>query len=188
MGDTRTVLASLQDERDSAAVYDALAQIEERRELADVYRRLAAVERRHAEAWRARLREAGVPEPPDRPTLRTRALIWLARRFGAGSVLPSLTSLEQIHGHAYAQGPGDAQARMAGDERSHARILRRLTATTTGLEGIAIAQLEGRHRTSGGNALRAAVYRLRRYLRKEYPQAGEVLRAALDPRAAPCTS
>jgi VIT1/CCC1 family predicted Fe2+/Mn2+ transporter len=46
---------------------------------------------------------------------------------------------------------------MAGEERTHARLLRRVSQATGGLEGSAIAQLEGRHRAAGGNALRAAV-------------------------------
>jgi len=45
---------------------------------------------------------------------------------------------------------------MRGDERSHARLLRELS-TQGGREGGALARLEGRHRTIGGNALRAAV-------------------------------
>lgn len=46
---------------------------------------------------------------------------------------------------------------MAADERSHARLLRRMAQAAGGLEGSAVAQLEGRHRAAGGNALRAAV-------------------------------
>jgi VIT1/CCC1 family predicted Fe2+/Mn2+ transporter len=43
---------------------------------------------------------------------------------------------------------------MPGEERSHARLLRTISG---GLEGSAVAQLEGRHRATSGNALRAAV-------------------------------
>ena len=47
---------------------------------------------------------------------------------------------------------------MAGQERSHARMLSQITSTLTGgMEGGAVAQMEGRHRSTGGNALRAAV-------------------------------
>jgi VIT1/CCC1 family predicted Fe2+/Mn2+ transporter len=50
----------------------------------------------------------------------------------------------------------EALARMPGDERSHARLFRELAAGR-GVEGGAIARIEGRHRGSGGNQLRAAV-------------------------------
>jgi VIT1/CCC1 family predicted Fe2+/Mn2+ transporter len=162
--------AALRDELDSAALYDALSTQESNPRLAEVYRRLAASERRHADAIAAQLRESGVAVVGHRSSFRTRTLIWLAWRFGPAFILPSLAAAEDAHGLAYAQearGDGqDAAARTtaagvaagaAGEERSHARLLRELARTPGGLEGSAVAQLEGRHRTAGGNALRAAV-------------------------------
>jgi VIT1/CCC1 family predicted Fe2+/Mn2+ transporter len=95
--------------------------------------------------------------PAFQPTWRTRALSWLAQRFGVGFVLPSIVTMEEVASHAYNQQAGPAA--MVADEQSHARLLRQITQTTGGggLEGGALAQLEGRHRAAGGNALRAAV-------------------------------
>jgi VIT1/CCC1 family predicted Fe2+/Mn2+ transporter len=50
----------------------------------------------------------------------------------------------------------EATSTMPADERSHARLFREL-ARGRGLEGPTLARIEGRHRMSGGNALRAAV-------------------------------
>jgi VIT1/CCC1 family predicted Fe2+/Mn2+ transporter len=85
-------------------------------------------------------------------------LITLARRFGPGLILPTMTAHEQSDSHRY-QGQADANAAgLAADERSHARLFRAIAADgSTGLTGGALAQLEGRHRAGGGNALRAAV-------------------------------
>jgi VIT1/CCC1 family predicted Fe2+/Mn2+ transporter len=149
--------AALRDELDSAALYDALAALEANPRLADVYRRLATTERRHADALTEQLSAAGVTVGGHRPSFRARTLIWLARRFGHGFILPSLAAVEDAHGLAYARGGGPGDSAAAGDERSHARLLRELGRTPGGLEGSAVAQLEGRHRTAGGNALRAAV-------------------------------
>ncbi len=44
---------------------------------------------------------------------------------------------------------------MPNDERSHARIFKMLAGQGKGLAGSAVARLEGRHRSMGGNALRA---------------------------------
>jgi VIT1/CCC1 family predicted Fe2+/Mn2+ transporter len=152
----KQALAHLQDEFDGVVLYQTLAEVEKNSKLAEVYRRLAAVEQQHAEGWQARLLAAGVLIPPYRPSWRTRTLIWLARRFGVGAVLPSISALEQIDSHKYSQ-QADANA-LAIDERSHARLLRHITQPLQGgLEGGAVAQIEGRHRASGGNALRAAV-------------------------------
>lgn len=149
-------LAHLQDELDGVALYQALAAAEQNPKLAEVYQRLAQVEQRHADTWRARLEAAGVTTPAHRLSWRTRVLIWLAQRFGVGAVLPSISALEQVDAHKYNQ--ANAAPGMAGDEQSHARLLRYITQPVQGgLEGGALAQLEGRHRASGGNALRAAV-------------------------------
>jgi hypothetical protein len=150
-------LAALHEELDSAALYDALAALGTNPRLAEVYRRIAEAERRHAGAWSERLRTEGIAVPEHRPSFRTRALVWLARRFGLGLILPSVASLEQIHGHEYAQAADATATPMAAEERSHARLLRRLAGANGGLGGSAVAQLEGRHRAAGGNALRAAV-------------------------------
>ena len=154
--DTKQMLASLQDERDGVTLYSALAELEKSPQLAEVYRRLAAVEGRHAERWQAQLAAAGVALPPYKPSWRTSTLIWLARRFGVGFVLPSVTTREQADAGKY-QGIAGA-AGMSGDEISHARMLNQVTGSLPGgLEGSAIAQMEGRHKAGGGNALRAAV-------------------------------
>lgn len=150
--------ANLQAEIDGAALYRALAEAEAQPELAEVHRRLAEAEERHAEVWRARLREAGVTVPAVRPSLRARLLIWLARRFGVDAILPLIVGQERSDSHAYGAQQEALAASLAAEERSHARIFRYLaTVTRAGLPGEALARLEGRHRATGGNALRAAV-------------------------------
>ncbi len=46
---------------------------------------------------------------------------------------------------------------MSADEKSHARLLIVASGSPAGVSGGTVAQMEGRHRASGGNALRAAV-------------------------------
>ena len=154
--DPKRYLAFWTEERNSAALYAALATIESDAKLAEVYRRLSATEAKHAESWATRLRESGVAVPVFQPSWRTRTLIGVARRFGIATILPALSSTEDSAAHGYVAGQS-AEA-MHAQERSHARLLRQISRTTTGgLEGAALAQIEGRHRSAGGNALRAAV-------------------------------
>ena len=149
---------NLQDEIDSAAIYEAMAAREAAPELAHVYRRLAEVEVKHARFWEARLQEAGVPPRPRQPTIRARILRVLALRFGAAFVLPTVATLEEVDQHVYDDQPETAPTTMRAQERSHARLLSLLAGPRgRGLEGPAVARLEGRHRAVGGNALRAAV-------------------------------
>jgi VIT1/CCC1 family predicted Fe2+/Mn2+ transporter len=150
--------ANLQGEVDGAALYRALADAEADPRLKEVYGRLAAVEEGHAEFWRKQLDRIGARAGRLGLGWRTRALAWLARRFGPQFVLPTINRLEQRDSGQY-----DAQAEaVAGGlpaaERSHARVVQAIESSTPGgLQGSALARLEGRHRAMGGNALRAAV-------------------------------
>jgi VIT1/CCC1 family predicted Fe2+/Mn2+ transporter len=151
-------LTNLQAEIDGAALYRALAEIEQSAELSRVYAKMAETEERHAELWRSKLRESGVTGVPSEPGWRTRALIALARRFGPGFILPTMIDRERADGERYQEVPEAREADVAGDERSHARVFRAIAESGgSGLAGSALARLEGRHRATGGNALRAAV-------------------------------
>jgi VIT1/CCC1 family predicted Fe2+/Mn2+ transporter len=147
--------AFIQDELDSAALYDTLASVESDERIAEVYRRLALVERGHADHWIRKLTESGESIRRHRIGWRTHVLAWIARRFGPSLVVPVIASQEQADAGRYAATPDRAPG-MDVDERGHARALR-LIGGDAGAEGPFIARLEGRHRSTGGNALRAAV-------------------------------
>jgi VIT1/CCC1 family predicted Fe2+/Mn2+ transporter len=156
--DIRRYHANRQAEIDSATLYEALADAERAPALASVYRRLASTEREHAAFWEARLRAAGAPVPAATPSRRARTLRWLARRFGAGFVLPTLIEAEATDSQGYGRQRESAGTPLPAQEQSHGRVLRAIrSAGTGGMEGSALARLEGRHRAVGGNALRAAV-------------------------------
>lgn len=148
---------NLQAEIDGAALYRALARIERNPALSEVYARLAASEEQHAELWRAKLRELGVTELPKGPAWRTRILIWLAERFGPAFVLPTISAREQADASRYRGQPEASAAGLPRDEWAHARLFQAIGTTRAGIGGGIIAQIEGRHRATGGNALRAAV-------------------------------
>ena len=155
--DRRRRRANLQGEVDGGALYTALAESEPDENLSKVYRRLAAIEAAHAQFWRGRMRKAGERPPDLRPSLRARSLGWLARRFGPAFVLPTVAAGEARDSSAYDDQADAAAAGLPKDERSHRRIVEAVERTSGGLGGAAIAGLEGRHRSVGGNALRAAV-------------------------------
>jgi vacuolar iron transporter family protein len=150
--------ANLQGEIDSASLYRTLAQAERNPQLAQVYRRLAAIEEAHAEFWKTKLLDIDRRVPNLRPGFRTRALAWLARRFGPGFVLPTIGTLEHMDSGTYDTQPEAVAGGLPAAERSHARVLQAITRGSPGaLSGASLARLEGRHRGMGGNALRAAV-------------------------------
>ena len=154
----RRYTANLQGEVDSAALYRTLAQTEKNPQLAQVYGRLAAIEEAHAEYWKDHIAAIHQNVPKLRPGFRTRALAWLARRFGPAFVLPTVDTLEHLDSGTYDAQPEAVAGGLPAAERSHARIIEALAAGAPGaLSGSTLARLEGRHRGMGGNALRAAV-------------------------------
>jgi vacuolar iron transporter family protein len=146
---------NLQGEIDAIALYALLAEKESSETLTHFYTRMVDVETIHANVWRARLEAAGVDTSRMSPAWRARVLMFVARHFGPSLVVPTIAEREASDEAMYDEQP-EALARMPGDERSHARLFREL-ANGKGVEGGVIARIEGRHRGSGGNQLRAAV-------------------------------
>jgi VIT1/CCC1 family predicted Fe2+/Mn2+ transporter len=72
-------------------------------------------------------------------------------------ILPSIQAMEQNGVQDYSQ-QLQAAGGMKAQERSHAMLVKQIiSGMRGGMGGGALAQLEGRHRGTGGNALRAAV-------------------------------
>src|SRR6185437_13831998 len=104
------------------------------------------------------LRAAGSSVPSRRAGWRVRVLVRLARRFGAGLILPVAIGREAADSSAYDRQPESSGTAMPVQERLHGRLLRAIAGSSQdGVEGSILARYEGRHRTIGGNALRAAV-------------------------------
>ncbi|NOH03573.1 MAG: rubrerythrin family protein [Chloroflexi bacterium] len=155
--DIERYLNNRQKEIDGAALYRALAEVEKQPQMAEIYKRLAESEEKHAAVWEGKLAALKVSPPPRKLSWRTQTLIWLTKRFGPQFVLPTIANNEKADSSAY-DGQMDAEAaHFSQDEKSHARLLALASNSTGGLPGGTVAQLEGRHRASGGNALRAAV-------------------------------
>lgn len=155
--DRQRYLRNLQAEIDGAALYRTLADLDDDPSLAAVYRKMAEDEERHAQIWRDKLHESGVRDLPTTPAWRTRVLIGLARRFGPGLILPTIVAQERADSERYRRQPDARVAGMDAEEQSHARLFQAIGEGSQGMSGGAVARFEGRHRASGGNALRAAV-------------------------------
>ena len=155
--DIKRYFDNRQKEIDGAALYLALAESEKQPQMSELYKRLAASEEKHAAAWEKKLEALKVTIPARNPSQRAQILIWLARRFGPQFILPTIAGNEKADSNAY-DGQSDEEARkFSKDEKSHARMLSVAANSTGGISGGSVAQLEGRHRAGGGNALRAAV-------------------------------
>lgn len=149
--------ANLQKEIDGAFLYRALSAAEKKPKLAEVYGKLAASEEKHAAIWETKIKEAGATLPPRTASWRARTMGQLARRFGTQFVVASILGNEAADSRAYDDQPDAESVQMAADEKSHARLLVNISGAASGNMGSSVAMVEGRHRSAGGNALRAAV-------------------------------
>ncbi len=151
-------LQNLLDERDGAALYEGLARHEKDPEKARSFAEIALAERRHAEIWEKKLEHEGVLLPPDRPSSRVRALIWLARRLGTDAVVPMVLEAEAGDADKYDAQGGDATA-IADEEREHRRTLAGMSRGKPTDARELIAVRERWHRSSAAaGSIRAAVF------------------------------
>jgi VIT1/CCC1 family predicted Fe2+/Mn2+ transporter len=148
---------NLRDELDGATLYTEIAAAEPDALRKDLFLQLAQAEAKHANLWRAKLAAAGVKETPYVPSLRTRLLGKLARRFGPGFVMPTIAAAEFSDRNKYA-GQADAHS-ISAEERGHAAVVQELAkrGNTGPATGADIARSEPWHRGASGNNLRAAV-------------------------------
>jgi vacuolar iron transporter family protein len=156
MGDQKTLLNNWSEEKNTAYIYRELATEEKDAHLSSIYRKMAEIEEVHASHFESEIQKQGDEIPEFHPSARTRIQVWAAKKFGPSSILPGLQSKEQQGTVNYLQ--GETNKKYAGDEQLHAKMLSQISsASPGGMSGNILAQLEGRHRSTGGNALRAAV-------------------------------
>lgn len=149
-------LHHLADESDAAFLYRILAELEADPSRARVYRELAGVEDRHVAIWEKLILEQGHAVPRSRPSVKARAMAWLARRLGPSFLAPMLLEEEgrEVKGYLtmYRQRPGgpagEAALTLARESAGHAESLAALVGSGA----------EPWHKTGAGGMLRNLVY------------------------------
>jgi vacuolar iron transporter family protein len=151
-------MASLQLEVDTAYLYASLAEIQEDASTAEVLRSLAEIEKSHADhiLGKIRLLAPGVQLPV--PSKKARIQFKMGGVFGYDFIIANLSSVErQIARSAIEHKLGKGEV-PSGFEHNHLKILEALSQrTTANVSGGFLSKMEGRHKSVGGNALRAAV-------------------------------
>jgi VIT1/CCC1 family predicted Fe2+/Mn2+ transporter/rubrerythrin len=149
--------ASLRTEVDAAYLYGRIADHETDEQLVKLFRELSGIERGHAEHAFAGMKAMGVVSEMPGPSWRARVLDRIGAWFGYDHVIAQMMDVEKGLARASVslkQRKGEA---LKGDERNHVRILQSLIENRQGMGGEQLGRIEGRHKSVGGNALRAAV-------------------------------
>ncbi|HEX6914611.1 MAG TPA: VIT1/CCC1 transporter family protein [Chitinophagaceae bacterium] len=145
----------IQTEIDASFLYQKLADHEQDPTIAKVFSEMAQIERSHAEAF---ARKQGLdPATVFRPSLRARILDRIGKIFGYNFVLGVLMDTEKSISSAVINTKQRLQRKVDGSETTHVTILRSILERQQQVTGAQLSRFESRHRSVGGNAIRAAV-------------------------------
>ncbi|MBK8968884.1 MAG: VIT1/CCC1 transporter family protein [Lewinellaceae bacterium] len=149
--------ASLQTEVDAAFLYKKIAEAETEPAIARVFEQLAEIESGHAAKMLEHLarQDSSLRLPP--PSWRARVLNRIGKIFGYDYIIGVLMDTEKSIAQATIQQKTKSNIPVKGDEGNHVRILQALLNNRQKVSGEQLSRIEGRHKTVGGNALRAAV-------------------------------
>ena len=148
-------MKSIQTEIDASYLYQKLAEKESDPTIASVYRQMSEIEKGHAEAFAKK--ENISPEKLLQPSWRAKTLNTIGKVFGYDYVLGSLMETEKSISNAIVSQKQKGKQKLSGSETSHVNILRTILEKEDKVTGIQLSKFESRHRSVGGNAIRAAV-------------------------------
>jgi VIT1/CCC1 family predicted Fe2+/Mn2+ transporter len=146
---------NIQTEIDASYLYDKLASIETDVHIANVFAQMSIIEKGHALAFLKKINPDAHELP--KPSRRARVLNAIGKIFGYDYVLGVLMDTEKSISSAVIAEKKKNNMPVTGAETTHVTILRSLVENESKVTGSALARFEKRHRSVGGNALRAAV-------------------------------
>jgi vacuolar iron transporter family protein len=151
-------LAQLQTELDTAFLYEKIAELQTDESHKQVLLQLSKIEMRHAQHALEHVKKLDPTQVMPTPSMRARIQLALGKVFGYGAIVHSLMALEKNLARNTIISKQKQGVPITGFEHNHLKIIESLNEqpSFTISSGI-LKQMEGRHRSVGGNALRAAV-------------------------------
>jgi VIT1/CCC1 family predicted Fe2+/Mn2+ transporter/rubrerythrin len=146
---------NVQTEIDACYLYRKLAENESDEAVANIFRRMGDIEQGHAEAF-AKKENISI-ENLIQPSWRAKTLNGIGKIFGYDYVLGSLMDTEKSLSNAIVMTKKQNNMELTGSETNHVKILWSIIDNEKTISGPQHAKFEKKHRTVGGNAIRAAV-------------------------------
>lgn len=145
----------IQTEIDASYLYGKLAAHEEDPVIAEVFRQMSDIEGSHIAAF-AKKDKMDMADLPG-PSWRAKTVNLIGKIFGYEYVLGVLMDTEKALSSAIVATKKKNNIPVTGGENAHVSILRSILEKQPDVSGSRLARFEKRHRSVGGNAIRAAV-------------------------------
>ena len=146
---------NIQTEVDASFLYKVLAEHEEDPNVASVFRQMSEIEHGHALSFMKKNNLDTAKLLP--PSLRARLLNLIGKFFGYDYILGVLLDTEKNLSSSIISSRKNNNATSSLSDTAHVTILKNILNNQPHVSGPNLARFEKRHRSIGGNALRAAV-------------------------------
>jgi rubrerythrin len=148
-------LKNIQTEVDASFLYALLAEHESDENVANVFRQMSEIEQGHAIAFMKKnnLDLSKLPEPSG----RAKTLKFIGKVLGYDYVLGVLLDTEKSISSSVISARKRTKTQSSISDTAHVTILKNILNNNKNVSGSNLARFEKRHRSVGGNALRAAV-------------------------------
>ncbi|MFO1257000.1 MAG: VIT1/CCC1 transporter family protein [Gammaproteobacteria bacterium] len=148
----------IQTEVDTAYLYRSLALRTQESDLAEIFRKMADIEDLHAQKFMSRMQEHSPSFKKPTPSRRAQLLVFLSQYMGNNIILSNVVSTEALITDRIQKEKLKKGEQLSGHENLHFNIIQSILKRKpqTG-NGKILSQFEGKHRTIGGNELRASV-------------------------------
>lgn len=156
--DLNKLKGQLQTEVDTAFLYDSIAAIQSDDNLTRVLQSLSEIEKGHAQHMLNKVLTYDSNYKMPSPSSRAKLQLKLGKLFGYNSIISSLSSIEKQFAVNAIKNKIESGEKPTGFEHNHLKIIEAVNNNAAlNVSGGFLSKFESRHKSVGGNALRAAV-------------------------------
>ena len=156
--DIKKLKNQLQTEVDTAFLYENIASIQSDPNLSKVLNGLAEIEHGHAKHILNKVRTIDPDHQMPMASSRAKWQLKAGKYFGYGSIISSLSNTEREFAEIALKDKRAKGIKASGFEHNHLNIIEAVSENESlNVSGVLLSKFESRHKSVGGNALRAAV-------------------------------
>jgi VIT1/CCC1 family predicted Fe2+/Mn2+ transporter len=156
--DVNKLKKQLQIEVDTAFLYESIAAIQSDVNLTRVLQSLAEIEKGHAKHMLEKVQSLDLTYEMPIPSSKAKFQLKVGKLFGYSSIISSLANIEKQFAVNTIKNKIELGEKLTGFEHNHLQIIEAVNNNEAlNISGGLLSKFESRHKSVGGNALRAAV-------------------------------